>query len=71
MQLGITIIVSFLLLSMRQNFFMDIATALVFTHYFFYFIHERINLIDDFIFKVYSKLTGNSYVEKEQVDEVN
>jgi hypothetical protein len=43
---------------MRQNFFMDITTALVFTHYVFYFINDRIEKIDGFIFRVYDKITG-------------
>ena len=54
----VIIYVVFVLLSMRQNFFMDIATALVFTHYVFYFINDRIKIIDGFIFKIYDKITG-------------
>lgn len=54
------IFVIFVLMSMRQNFFMDIATALIFTHYVFYFINDRIEAIDGFIFKIYDKIAGRS-----------
>lgn len=52
--------VIFVLMSMRQNFFMDIATALIFTHYVYYFINDRIESIDKFVFKVYDKIAGKS-----------
>lgn len=48
-------------MSARQNFFMDICTALVFTHYIFYFLDDRIRAIDDQIFKIYDKIVGNKY----------
>jgi hypothetical protein len=59
-QLGINIYLIFVLFTMRQNFFMDIFTAIVFTHYVFYFINDRIVKIDQFIFKIYDKITGNA-----------
>jgi hypothetical protein len=59
--------VTFILLSARQNFFMDISTALVFTHYVFYFINDRIQIIDSFIFKIYDRLTGKTSEEEEEV----
>ena len=59
-QIGILIYVIFVLMSMRQNFFMDIATALIFTHYVYYFINDRIETIDRFVFKVYDKIAGKS-----------
>ena len=43
---------------MRQNFFMDVTTGFVFTHYVFYFINDRIKTIDGFIFKIYDRITG-------------
>ncbi len=45
-QVGILVFCSFLLLSFRQNFFMDIATALVFGHFVFVFVSERSKSID-------------------------
>ncbi len=39
----------FMLLTMRQNFFMDIATALVFGHFVFVWISERSKSIDNVI----------------------
>lgn len=56
---------------------MDIATALIFTHYVFYFINDRIEIIDGFIFKVYDKIAGKTEEEKAkegekyQVDDIN
>lgn len=50
------VFVVFVLLTARQNFFMDIATAIVFTHYIFYFINDRISHIDSFFFSVYDKI---------------
>lgn len=58
---------------------MDIATALIFTHYVFYFINDRIEAIDGFIFKIYDKIAGKSEEEekgakegeKYQVDDIN
>lgn len=58
---------------------MDIATALIFTHYVFYFINDRIEAIDGFIFKIYDKIAGRSEEEdkgvkegeKYQVDDIN
>lgn len=50
--------VTFVLLSARQNFFMDIATALVFAHYIFYFVNDRIKEIDRLIFMAYDKIRG-------------
>lgn len=64
-QLGILIYVNFLLLSTRQNFFMDVTTALVFTHYLFYFVDARIDMFDRWIFLVYDKLSGNEQNQKE------
>ena len=55
-QLAAMVFVVFVLLTARQNFFMDIATALVFTHYVFYFIHDRIAKIDAFFFIAYDKI---------------
>ncbi len=43
---------------------MDIATALVFTHYAYYFINDRIDTIDNFIFKVYDKISGKNEEEE-------
>jgi len=40
---------------------MDICTALVFTHYIFYFINDRIGAIDGQIFKIYDRIVGNKY----------
>ena len=57
-QIIVIIYVTFVLFSMRQNFFMDITTAFVFTHYIYYFINDRIKSIDGFIFKIYDKITG-------------
>lgn len=48
-QIFIVIFCIFMLLSMRQNFFMDIATALVFSHIVYLFISERSNKIDNWI----------------------
>lgn len=58
---------------------MDIATALIFTHYVFYFINDRIEAIDGFIFKIYDKIAGRSEEEekgakegeKYQVDDID
>jgi Ca2+/Na+ antiporter len=58
-QLVVMVYVVFVLLSARQNFFMDICTALVFTHYVFYFINNRIIAIDRLIFKIYDTIVGN------------
>lgn len=66
-QIGILIYVIFVLMSMRQNFFMDIATALIFTHYVYYFINDRIEAIDRFVFKVYDKIAGKSEDEDKSV----
>lgn len=41
-QIGLIVYLIWVLLSMRLNFFMDIATALVFMHYVFYFLNDRI-----------------------------
>ena len=68
-QIGILIYVIFVLMSMRQNFFMDIATALIFTHYVYYFINDRIEAIDRFVFKVYDKIAGKSEDEDKSVKE--
>ena len=57
-QLGILIYVIFMLLSTRQNFFMDITTALVFTHYLFFFVNARIDMFDRWIFMLYEKVFG-------------
>jgi len=59
LQLVIMVYVVFVLLSARQNFFMDVCTALVFTHYVFYFINDRIAAVDGFIFRIYDKIVGN------------
>ncbi len=59
-QIVVIVYVLFVLMSCRQNFFMDVSTALVFTHYVFYFINDRISLIDGFIFKLYDKIVGKS-----------
>ena len=59
-QIVIIIYVLFVLMSCRQNFFMDVSTALVFTHYVFYFINDRISTIDGFIFKLYDKIAGKT-----------
>lgn len=48
----------FLLLSMRLNFFMDVTTGLVFGHYMFYFINDRISRIDQCIIAVTRKIFG-------------
>ena len=50
--------VDWVLLSARQNFFMDITTALVFSHYLFYFINDRAKDIDGWVLNIYQKLTG-------------
>jgi hypothetical protein len=55
----------FMLLSMRQNFFMDVVTAILYTHYTFYFVHNRIDKIDGFFSTIYDKITvHNNKVEK-------
>lgn len=54
----ILIYVGFILLSAHQNFFMDVTTALVFTHYLFYFVNARINTFDKWVFMIYDKLAG-------------
>ena len=59
LQLFVMFYVIFVLLSARQNFFMDICTALVFTHLVFYFINHRITEIDRLTFKIYDKIVGN------------
>jgi len=41
-QIVVLVYVTWVLLSMRQNFFMDIVTAAIFTHYVYYFINDRI-----------------------------
>ena len=56
-QLGVLGYVTFMLLSTRQNFFMDVTTALVFTHYTFYFINDRIKSIDLWAFALSDKLS--------------
>jgi exosortase/archaeosortase len=67
-QLGVLIYVNFILLSTRQNFFMDVTTALVFTHYLFYFVNDRIDMFERWIFKAYDKIAGNeSNKEKNDV----
>lgn len=58
-QIVVIVYIVFILLTMRLNFFMDVATAFVFAHYVFYFINERIDKIDSFIFMIYDKITGN------------
>lgn len=65
-QIAVLIYVIWVLLSMRQNFFMDIATALVFVHYVFYFINDRIKTIDAFVFKIYDKITGHEEEDEEK-----
>ena len=40
-QIVVLVYVIWVLMSARQNFFMDIATGAVFTHYVFFFVHER------------------------------
>ena len=50
--------VIFILLTTRQNFFMDITTAIIFTHYLYYFINDRINVIDNYVLSKYLKWTG-------------
>lgn len=66
MQIVIMMYVIFVLMSTRQNFFMDVSTALVFTHYVYYFINDRIESIDGFIFKIYDRIAGKSEDEKEK-----
>ena len=58
-QIVVIVYIVFILLTMRLNFFMDVTTAFVFAHYVFYFINERIDKIDAFIFMIYDKITGN------------
>jgi hypothetical protein len=58
-QIGILIYVAFVLMTTRQNYFMDVITAVVFMHYVFYFIQDRLGIIDGFFFKVYDWVTGN------------
>ena len=65
-QIVALVYVIFILLSTMQNFFMDIATALIFTHYVFYFINDRIKTIDEFTFKVYDKIAGNNSQREEE-----
>ena len=36
---------------------MDITTALVFSHYIFYFINDRVKDIDGWVLNIYQKLT--------------
>lgn len=69
-QIAILIYVIFVLMSARQNFFMDITTALLFTHYVYYFINDRIEAIDNFIFLAYDKIAGKSESEDKSVKEV-
>lgn len=64
-QIGLMVFITFVLLSTRQNFLMDIATALVFTHYVFYFINDRIKDIDRVIFSLYDKMKGGSQLQEE------
>jgi hypothetical protein len=45
-------------MSTRQNYFMDIATAIVFTHYLYYFISDRMSSIDGIFFKLYDRIVG-------------
>lgn len=45
---------------------MDIATALVFTHYVFYFINDRIETIDRAVFAVYDKMSGSEELQEER-----
>ena len=59
-QLAVLVYVVFVLLSARQNFFMDITTALIFSHYLFYFVHDRIRTIDNFALSAYSKLAARN-----------
>ena len=51
----VLIFCSFCLLSMRQNFFMDVMTALVFSHYVFVFVCERSKSIDNLIISLIYK----------------
>ncbi len=48
-QTGILVYCALMLLTMRQNFFMDIMTALVFGHFVFIFVSERSRKIDNLI----------------------
>ena len=54
------------MLVLRQNFFMDIATGLVFTHYVFYFISDRIDIIDRAFFALYDKMRGGNELQEER-----
>ena len=65
-EVGVMVYVIWVLMSARQNFFMDIATAAVFTHYIFFFIHERIETIDNAIFTLYDRIAGNSQDQEDQ-----
>ena len=42
---------------------MDIVTALIFTHYLYYFINDRINEIDSIVYKAYDCIVGNEEQE--------
>lgn len=66
LQLALMTFVTFVLLSARQNFFMDIATGLVFTHYVFYFISDRIDIIDRAFFALYDKMRGGNELQEER-----
>ena len=65
-QIFILVFVSWVLLSARQNFFMDITTALVFSHYLFYFINDRIKSIDGWVMNRYLKLVGEEFRREEE-----
>jgi Ca2+/Na+ antiporter len=70
-QLCVVVFVSWMLLSTRQNFFMDVATALVFTHYTFYFIDRRIDAIDRAVFALYDRVVGrqpDDYLHKDDLE---
>ena len=43
---------------------MDVTTALVFTHYLFYFVDARIDTFDKWVFMLYDKLSGNEQKDK-------
>jgi hypothetical protein len=59
-EIAVIIYCFFMLLTMRQNFFMDVITALVFGHIVFTFIDDRVEYIDK---KLMSLLNRNVDVD--------